>query len=504
MGVTIRFFLCAGKNVIVYINGRETEIPALAAGVSCSDLTICMKDGTLGGPDAVKVPGAREFDTANTPGPHIAVLGQVPFTTLLTNAGAGQTRFGAIAVTRWRADPTLDDSGHWCYVNDLTTGRIWSTGFQPTCADPLWYKARFEEDCVSFHRRDGDIETMTEIVVSSGDAIEIRRVKLTNLASQAHEVELTSCAEIVIAPFHIDRGHPAFSNLFVQTEWVADSNTLLAMRRPRSQENEPVWCGHTLCVIDGASGNVSCESDRAQFIGRGRSYRNPIAMGKRGDLSGSSGAVLDPVFALRTVVTIPAGSSVSVAFVTFMAVDRKHAAKLAAAFSDPETVMSSMQSARTHIPDERGQLYQALAGHLLFPARLSGRTFAGRDELEYLGISGDLPIMLATLETEEGIEGLTELLRIHRYWRARGIRSDLMVIASHSGETLENMLSAFNNESTALHDAELFTHPGSVVVEDMSSLSEMQIDSLRAASRFEVACDGFQLRQYLDSLESAP
>jgi cyclic beta-1,2-glucan synthetase len=451
----------------------------------------------------VKVPGAREFDTANKPWPHISELGQSPFTTLVTNAGGGQTRFGAIAVTRWRADPTLDDLGHWCYVNDLTTGRVWSTGYQPTCTDPLWYKARFENNCVSFHRRDDDVETLTEIVVSSGDAIEIRRVTLTNLASSEREVELTSCAEIVIAPFHADRGHPAFSNLFVQTEWVAASNTLLAMRRPRSEENEPVWCGHALCVIEGAGGNVSCESDRAQFIGRGRSYRNPVAMGKRGNLTGSTGAVLDPVFALRTVLAIPPGESVSVAFVTFMAVDRKHALELAAAFSDSDTVLRSLQSARRHITDERGQLYQALAGHLLFPRKLSGRAFAGRNELEYLGISGELPVTLATLETEEGMNGLTELLQIHRYWRSLGIRSDLMVIASYTGETLENMINDFNGESMALHDAELFTYPGSVVTEEMSSLDEMQIDSLRAASRLEVACDGFDVRRYLDTLESA-
>ena len=462
-----------------------------------------MQDGLLDGSDAVKAPGAREFDTAHTPGPHIAVLGQSPFTTLLTNAGAGQTRFGAIAVTRWRADPTLDDSGHWCYVNDLTSERIWSAGFQPTCAEPLWYKARFEDDCVSFHRRDDDIETLTEIVVSSRDAIEIRRVTLTNLASREHEVELTSCAEIVLAPFHADRGHPAFSNLFVQTEWIARSNMLLAMRRPRSGENEPVWCGHMLCVIDGAGGSVSCESDRAHFIGRGRSYRNPMAMGKRGDLTGTTGAVLDPVFALRTSLTIPAGSSVSVAFVTFMAADRKHAMEAATALSNPDMVRRWMQSAGTPTTDDRGQLYQALAGHLLFPRQLSGRAFAGKNELEYLGISGELPIILATLETEDGMQGLTELLRIHRYWRSRGIRSDVMVIASYSSEKLENTINDFNSESMALHDAELFTYPGTVVTEEMSSLDEMQIDSLRAASRFEVACDGFDAQRYLDALEPA-
>jgi ribose 5-phosphate isomerase len=78
-----------------------------------------------------------------------------------------------------------------------------------------------------------------------------------------------------------------------------------------------------------------------------------------------------------------------------------------------------------------------------------------------------------------------------------------MVIASYTGETLENMINDFNGESMALHDAELFTYPGSVVTEEMSSLDEMQIDSLRAASRLEVACDGFDVRRYLDTLESA-
>ena len=129
----------------------------------------------------------REFDTANTRRPHIAILGHDPFTTLITNAGGGQTRFGAIAVTRWRSDPTLDDSGHWCYVKDLTTDTMWSAGFQPTCVEPSWYKVRFDEGCASFQRKDGVIETLMEIAVSADDAVEVRRVTVRNTSARASQ-----------------------------------------------------------------------------------------------------------------------------------------------------------------------------------------------------------------------------------------------------------------------------------------------------------------------------
>ena len=504
MAFTIALFLSAEKNVIVYIRGSEKEQAALAGGVDCSDLTTQMKDETPEAPLAAAAPYAREFDTADTLRPQIAVLGQAPFTTLVTNAGGGETRFGAIAVTRWRSDPTLDDSGHWCYVNDLTSGRVWSAGFQPTCVEPHWYKARFDEDSVSFHRQDGEIETLMEIVVPADEAIEVRRVTLTNRSARDAEVELTSCAEIVIAPFDADRGHPAFSNLFVQTEWIGETNTVLAMRRPRSADIDPVWCGQSLCLLDGSAADVSCETDRAKFVGRGRSYRNPIAMGNRGKLSGSTGSVLDPVFSLRARLAIPAGGSTSVGFVTFMASSRSDAMRLASAASNASRVNDLIRAAHSRVNDDSGQPYQALACHLLFPRMLSGRAGTGRNDLEYFEISGELPIVLATLESDEGTRGLEELLRIHRYWRAKGIRSDLVVVSNHSSQDLETMVTEFNDETTAMSDGAMFTHPGWVILEEMGSLDEMQLDSLRAAARIEVGCDGFDLQALLQRLESGP
>ena len=79
------------------------------------------------------------------------------------------------------------------------------------------------------------------MAVSPEDDAEVRRVSISNLGNRVREIELTSYAEVVLAPDAADAAHPAFSNLFVQTEFVADigatsghTAAALARRRPSS------------------------------------------------------------------------------------------------------------------------------------------------------------------------------------------------------------------------------------------------------------------------------
>ena len=61
--------------------------------------------------------------------------------------------------------------------------------------------------------------TTLEVAVSPEDDAEVRRVSITNLGSRVREVEVTSYAEIVLATAASDTAHPAFSKMFVQTEF---------------------------------------------------------------------------------------------------------------------------------------------------------------------------------------------------------------------------------------------------------------------------------------------
>ena len=136
---------------------------------------------------------------------------------LVTNAGGGVSYFGDIAINRWRNDGTRDNYGQWCYVSDVSTGNVWSATHQPVRAKARWYQTLFASDRVTFHRRDGDIETLLEIAVVPGEPAGVRKLTVFNRSQQEREVELTSYMEVVLAKPDSDRAHPAFGNLFVQT-----------------------------------------------------------------------------------------------------------------------------------------------------------------------------------------------------------------------------------------------------------------------------------------------
>ena len=261
-------------------------------------------------PDPTVVrPVVREYATVDTPRPHVALLGHAPFTVMVTHAGSGFSRWEGLAVTRWRPDGTRDDSGQYCYVKDLGSGRVWSSGHQPTGTIADRYEAAPAPDRATIVRTDGALETRTEIVVAPEDSAEVRRVTVTNNGPSTREVELTSYGEIVLAPRAADRVHPAFGNLFVETEWHEWCHALTARRRPRSSDEAPVWLAHVIDTGKHRVGAVTYESDRGRFLGRGRSTREPAALGPGAERSGTTGAVLDPIFAIRVRIRLEAGKS---------------------------------------------------------------------------------------------------------------------------------------------------------------------------------------------------
>ena len=260
-------------------------------------------------PVAAETP-IRVFNSPDTPMPEVQLLSNGRYHVMVTNAGGGYSRWKDLAVTRWREDGTCDNWGAFCYIRDVTSRAFWSTGYQPTRARPESYEAIFSEGRAEFRRRDsvgaggGRFETHTEIVVSPEDDIELRRVRIINRSSQRREIDITSYAEVVIAPPAADALHPAFSNLFVQTEIMPERRAILCTRRPRTLGEQAPWMLHLVAVHGAHDGVLSYETDRARFIGRARSSAAPLAMSDPAALSGSEGSVLDPIVAIRCRMTL--------------------------------------------------------------------------------------------------------------------------------------------------------------------------------------------------------
>ena len=446
-------------------------------------------------------PVVRRFTTPHGPiRTHILSNGR--YAVMLTAAGAGYSRWRDIALTRWREDPTRDEYGTHIFVRDAGSGRRWSVGHQPSGAEPDSYDVVFSEDRARYARRDGAIATTLDVIVSPEDDAEIRRVTLTNFGPRARDIELTSYAEVVLASPAADAAHPAFSNLFVHTECVPEFEAVLATRRPRAPGEPRVWLAHVAAVDGTRLGALQWETDRARFLGRGRGIRQPAAMDGDEPLSGSVGAVLDPIVSLRLRVRLRPGVAVRVAFSTLVAPTREKALDLAEKYRDPATfdraatlawTQAQVQMHHVGIGPDDAHLFQSLARRILYSGRtlrpaadVLSRHEGGPAALWAHGISGDLPIVLAVLDEAEHIGLVRQLLRAHEYWRLKQLAVDLVILndrASSYVQDLQHQIETLVRTSQSSGPSEGHRAQGSVFILRSDLLPAAQRDVLLAAAR---------------------
>ena len=343
-------------------------------------------------------PVLRRFTSPHDATPGIHLLSNGRYSVMVTTAGSGYSRWRDLAVTRWREDRTRDDWGTYIFLRDGHSGQVWSAAYQPSGVEPDSYEVAFSEDQVEIRRRDGAIATTLEIVVSPEHDAEVRRVSITNLGLRSREIELTSYAEIVLAPPAADAAHPAFSNLFVQTEFAAELGALLATRRPRSAGESQVWVAHVIVAEGETVGDLQYETDRARFLGRGRAIRTPQSVIDGRPLSDTVGAVLDPIVSLRRRLRLGPGTTARVTFSTLVAPSRDEALALADEYNNPATferaatlawTQAQVQLHHLGIDPDEAYLFQELTSQILYSDPTLRPSAAVLDE-QYPGTLGTL------------------------------------------------------------------------------------------------------------------
>ena len=435
----------------------------------------------------------RVFSSPDTPVPEVQLLSNGRYHVMITNAGGGYSRWKDIAVTRWREDSTCDNWGTFCYLRDVASGEFWSTAYQPTLKRPDNYEAIFSEAKAEFRCRDHDFDTHTEIAVSPEDDIELRRITITNRARIRRAIDVTSYAEVVLASSAADALHPAFSNLFVQTEIIHQQRAILCTRRPRSQDEQAPWMFHLMAVHGAEIGEVSYETDRMQFIGRGNTVADPQAMSGvagffTGALSGSEGSVLDPIVAIRYRITLDPEESVTINIVSGIGETRDAALSLVEKYQDRRLADRVFDLAWTHgqvllrqfnASEADAQLYGRLAGSVIY-ANSSLRTDPsvllknrrGQSGLWGYSISGDLPIVLLQIEDPANIDLVRQLVQAHAYWRLKGLAVDLVIWnEDHAGyrQLLHDQIMGL---IAAGIEANVTDRPGGIFVRPADQISE--------------------------------
>jgi cyclic beta-1,2-glucan synthetase len=447
-------------------------------------------------------PVLRRFTSPRDAIPRTHVLSNGRYAVMVTTAGSGYSRWGDMAVTRWREDVTLDAWGSYLFLRDMHTGAVWSAGHQPSGVEADSYEVTYSEDRAEFSRRDGSITTGLTIIVSAEHDAEIRRVSLANLGSHVREIELTSYAEIALASQAADAAHPAFQNLFVQTEFVPDIGALLATRRPRSRDEQPIWAAHVAAVEEESSGVIQYETDRARFLGRGRSVRSPVSVIDGRPLSNTVGAVLDPIFSLRCRVRLAPGATAHAIFSTVVADSREHVLDLAdkyreaATFERATTLAWTQAQVQLHhlgIEADQAALFQRLANRIIYsdpalrpPAGLLARNERGAPGLWAHGISGDLPIVMVRIDEAEDLDIVRQLLRAHEYWRLKLLDVDLVILNEHGAtyaQDLHDSLEALVRTSQSILVQDGHPSHGGVYILRGDQLSSDDRTLLQSAAR---------------------
>ncbi|SJM89305.1 GH36-type glycosyl hydrolase domain-containing protein [Crenothrix polyspora] len=404
--------------------------------------------------------------TASVPAAHLLSNGR--YAVMITAAGSGYSQWRNQAVTRWREDVTRDAWGSYLYLRDVASGHVWSAGYQPTTVEPDKYEVFFAEDRVRLTRTDNTLVSSLEIVISPEDDAEIRRLSLTNTGTHTREIEITSYAEIVLAPLAADMAHPAFSNLFIQTEYLPKVQGLIAQRRPRMSSDPITWAAHLLIGRQTDDG-LQYETDRGRFIGRGHSLREPIAVMDGRPLTNTVGYVLDPIFSLRTRIRIAAGATEHLTFTTLVASTRLAVEEAADKYHNLGAFerVSSLAWTHAHVqlrhlrtkPDE-AQLFQDLISRLLYAdpwlrptSKVMQLNTLNVTELWRHGISGDRPIVLLRVTEPEDRLIVEQLLRAYEYWRMKGLAADLVILnekeLSYAGD-LQTLLESLVRDKLAL------------------------------------------------------
>nr|WP_278335107.1 glucoamylase family protein [Clostridium pasteurianum] len=445
----------------------------------------------------------RTYSNPKTEIPETHILSNGVYSMMISNSGSGYSKKNDMMLYRWNEDVTTDDSGLFFYIKDITDNKVWSAAYEPSKTRGDSYETIFALDKVEFKRSDGDVETRTEIAVSNEDNAEIRRITLKNNGNNEKVIELISYSEITLAPRNADEVHPAFSNLFIRTEFVEDPMCILANRRPRAKNQDKPWLMQTI-YIDGErdNDNIQYETSRLNFLGRGRNLTNPISINDNKEFLNTVGNILDPIISIKKVIKIKPHTSCTIVFVNSISDSREDALNMAVKYRQLQNIdrvfelsfsQSQFELNYLGIKPNQANLYQLMASKILFiNTMVREREYyikevsKSQSALWAYGISGDLPIVLLIVRNESDVDLVKQMLNAHEYWSMKGLKVDFVIINMKANSYLQQLESSLEDAIESNHSRDKQNKPAGVFLYNNSTMSEEDIKFLIGISRLVI------------------
>lgn len=444
--------------------------------------------------------------------PKCHILSNGYYNLMINNGGSGYSKASDINISRWREDTVSRGSGQFFFIHDLDSNEVWSGTYEPIKSEPEKYSAKFSQDKAEFIRLDKGIETHIEICISPEDNCEIRKITLRNISDSIRRMEITSYLEVVLSHQAADVAHPAFNNLFIRTEWVESSNTILASRRQREINKNPLWAFHTLTAHSEVVNDIEYETDRYKFIGRNKSISNPNSL--LHPLTNTIGPVLDPIMSIRCKTVLEPNKSITISYITGYAESREKAIELSNKYSEVSNIertfelayiRSLMETKYLNLKESDIKVFNELLSHVIYlsPIRqkynnIIKNNTKGQSALWPYGISGDLPIVLATIKKSDDIEIIKEMLKAHEYWKSRGFKCDLVILNEDEGSYLQPLQNLLRDLVLSSSSRNILDCMGGIFIKNASNMPKDDITLLYSAARVVIRAELGSILKQID------
>ncbi|RME60634.1 MAG: glycosyl transferase, partial [Candidatus Dadabacteria bacterium] len=389
------------------------------------------------------------IEAVKLPVPRTHLLSNGKLLTVVDHEGAGYLGLANnFLLTNWEEDATVRSKGIFVYLRDLEEDLIWSATALPFDVKPEFYRVTFSADKAEFLRRDLLVTTRTDITVSPEDNVEIRRISFHNNSDKFRSIEVTTYGEVVLNDSKAHWSHPVFSKMFIEAKFIRECDGLLFKRRPRSRKDPPQFMFH-MFSLKVCWAPTEYLASREMFLGREGTIFSPSKVVKREPLGNIDGFVIDPIFSLRTLVSIAPQSNEEVFLITGYAESEEEALELMQKYHLVYHPSRAFELAWNRADVElRHEQYnykqfrasQYLANAILYniealrgePYRIRFNRF-GQTALWKFGISGDLPIVLCLISELSETRLVKELLVAYEFLQKKGIDFDLVIVNQDLG-----------------------------------------------------------------------
>lgn len=383
---------------------------------------------------------------------------------MITSDGDGFSNYMGTMLYRWRAD-TYANTGNFIYIKDMKEGKLWSSTYHPTKAEPDQYQAIFSPHEAEFRRRDGDISTYTQVCVSPSHNLEIRKVTLTNHSKIEKQLEITSYFEVVGDRYIAELSHPAFNKLFVESEFLADDGIFLSRRRSTGSEENP-YIMHMVRSGGKPFERTEYENDRLKFIGRNNTVENPDAVVENMSLSNHAGFSNDPIMSLKVEITLGAEETTSLSFITGISESKEEAIKIGSELSiayriddlfEKARLQSEMELKYLGITKQQVNAFQDLISPIFYsssyyrgPVENIRRNWKNQSFLWRFGVSGDNPVIMLRVNSIEEAGIISDVLKVYEYLRINQVKVDLIILSEAKHGYMQELNDLLNEMISSL------------------------------------------------------